>query len=179
MMPNRDSHLVSGILAGIVGGLAASWVMNKFMEDVGPKVQEAFQSAEGVEQPERQPGNEPPQDDATMKAADAIVSTVTGGRHLSHEGRRKGGPVVHYAFGAIMGGLYGALAECVPSTTAGFGTSFGSALFVGADLIAVPALNLSGPSKDAPASSLASPYGAHVVYGFTTEAVRRLVRAML
>jgi len=49
----------------------------------------------------------------------------------------------------------------------------------GADLVAVPALHLSGSSDDAPVSSLATPFAAHLVYGVTTEAVRRLVRAIL
>jgi hypothetical protein len=53
-----------------------------------------------------------------MKTADAIVSTVTGGRHLSFEQRQKGGPIVHYAFGAIMGGVYGALGYSPAATGA-------------------------------------------------------------
>lgn len=114
-----------------------------------------------------------------MKTADAVVSTVTGGRHLSREGKEKGGPIVHYTFGALMGGVYGAIAEELPLTTTGFGTAFGVALFTGADLIAVPALNLSGSSGEQPVSSLATPFAAHLVYGAATETVRRLMRALL
>lgn len=188
-MREQNNHsMVTGILAGVAGGLVASWVMNEFMEDVGPRVQKAIEG----EKPsngklgngkrgnvQRAAGAEPPREDATMKTADAIVSTLSGGRHLSYEGKKKGGPVVHYAFGAVMGGVYGALAERVPSTTAGFGTGFGSALFAGADLLAVPALHLSQSNGDEPVSSLATPFAAHLVYGLTTEAVRRLVRALL
>jgi putative membrane protein len=114
-----------------------------------------------------------------MKTADAVVSTLTGGRHLSHEEKEKGGPIVHYAFGALMGAVYGAVAEEMPTATTGFGTAFGAALFTGADLVAVPALNLSQSSGDEPISSLATPFAAHLVYGAATEAVRRLVRALL
>jgi hypothetical protein len=94
------------------------------------------------------------------------------------EGRQKGGPIVHYAFGALMGALYGAGAEYSSLVRAGFGTAFASALFAGADLWAVPTLGLSG-SSDASVSSLATPYSAHVVYGVATEGVRRLVRAVI
>jgi uncharacterized membrane protein YagU involved in acid resistance len=118
-------------------------------------------------------------EDATMKTADAIVSTVTGGRHLTFEQRQKGSPVVHYAFGAIMGGVYGALAEASPAATAGFGTAFAGALFAGADLVAVPALHLSASPAEVPASTLVTPFAAHLVYGVATEGVRRLVRAIL
>jgi uncharacterized membrane protein YagU involved in acid resistance len=114
-----------------------------------------------------------------MKTADAIVSTVTGGRHLWAEGKEKGGPIVHYAFGALMGAVYGAVAEQVPSVATGFGTAFGAALFTGADLVAVPALSLSETLSAEEIPPLATPFAAHLVYGAATEAVRRLVRALL
>jgi uncharacterized membrane protein YagU involved in acid resistance len=177
MRGRNNAHLASGIVAGIAGGLVAAWVMNEFMENVGPSIQKAVQGDESAGEHQEPVGPKP--DDATMKTADAVVSTVTGGMHLSHEGREKGGPIVHYAFGAIMGAAYGAIAEGIPATTFGFGTAFGAALFAGADLVAVPALNLSGSPSDAPASSLATPFAAHLVYGAATEAVRRLVRALL
>lgn len=177
MSERREAHVASGIVAGIAGGLVASWLMNEFMENVGPSLQKAVQ---GDKEPsEQQEPTGPKPDDATMKTADAVVSTVTGGRHLSHEGKEKGGPIVHYAFGAIMGATYGALAEGVPSATFGFGTAFGAALFAGADLVAVPALNLSESPSNSPVSSLATPFVAHLVYGASTDLVRRLVRALL
>jgi uncharacterized membrane protein YagU involved in acid resistance len=182
MSRRNDAHIASGIVAGIAGGLVASWVMNVFMENLGPQIQKAVQGDQQSKQEESQakkPQDEKAADDATMKTADAIVSTVTGGRHLSHEEKEKGGPIVHYSFGAIMGGIYGAVAEGLPQSTAGLGTAFGAALFTGADLIAVPALKLSESSGEQPVSSLATPFAAHLVYGATTEAVRRLVRALL
>ena len=177
MSSRNGAHLASGIVAGIAGGLVASWIMNEFIENLGTPLQKAVQ---GEDAPARQqPEQDEKSDDATMKTADAVVSAVTGGRHLSHEGKEKGGPIVHYTFGAIMGGVYGAVAEGLPETTFGFGTAFGAALFAGADLVAVPALNLSGSSGDAPVSSLATPFAAHLVYGAATETVRRLIRALL
>lgn len=184
-MSEDNKCLTRSLIAGAVGGLVASWVMNVFMAQAGETVTHAAQHLDGTahqQQPSsegNETNNDEPKIDATMKTADAVVSTVTGGRHLSLEGRQKGGPVVHYAFGGLMGALYGAAAEYAPSTRAGFGTVFASALFTGADLVAVPALNLSGSSKDSPVSSLASPFSAHIVYGVTTEAVRRLIRAAL
>jgi uncharacterized membrane protein YagU involved in acid resistance len=169
MAEQNGPRLLSGVMAGVAGGLLASWVMNVFMERVNGHSGEEQNQANG----------QPPKEDATMKTADAIVSTVTGGRHLSFEEREKGGPVVHYAFGAIMGGIYGALAEYSPAATAGFGTAFAGALFAGADLIAVPALKLSESAAEAPASTLVAPFAAHLVYGVATEGVRRLVRAVM
>ena len=112
-----------------------------------------------------------------MKAAEEIVHDVSGGRHLSHEERKQAGPVVHYLFGGLAGGLYGALAECAEWTSLGFGTVFGTLLFVGADLIAVPAFGLGPSAAEQPVASQATPLAAHLVYGATTDLVRRAIRA--
>jgi putative membrane protein len=178
-----EKHLLRGILAGAAGGLVAAWVMNKFIAGPGQKLQESLQSDEETQQQhqqqEQQEQSGEPKVDATMKAADAIVNVATGGEHLSMEGKQQGGPIVHYAFGAIMGGVYGGLAEYSSLARSGFGTSFGGVLFTGADLLAVPAFNLSPPLNKQPASALATPFAAHIVYGVTTELVRRIVRAIL
>lgn len=182
MAEDNSKHLMRGVVAGVAGGLVASWAMNVFMANAGSKVTEAAESVLG-EKPSGEeaglPPEEKPKRDATMKTADAVVSTVTGGRHLSFEQQQAGGPVVHYAFGALMGGLYGALAEYSSTARSGFGSLYGAGLFGGADLVAVPALHLGESSKETPVSALASPFAAHIVYGITTEAVRRLMRAML
>jgi uncharacterized membrane protein YagU involved in acid resistance len=181
MENGNGTSLAKGMIAGAVGGLVASWFMNVFMESAGPKLQEAVETQQEREQAERQQamqGNAP-KEDATMKTADAVVGMVTRGRHLTGQGKQVGGPTVHYAFGTIMGGLYGAAAEYSRVARVGNGTLFGAALFTGADMIAVPALDLSSASGEAPVSSLTKPYAAHLLYGATTEFVRRLVRAVL
>lgn len=81
-------------------------------------------------------------DRQSMKTADAIVSTTTGGRHLSLE-------------------------------------AFGGILFTDADLVAVPALHLSSASTDSPVGSYAAPFAAHLLYGATTDLVRRAIRFIL
>lgn len=174
MMDEQEKHPIRGILAGMAGGLVAAWAMNVFSEGPGKKLNAA------VEGQQPQPADQgAPQPDATMKAADRIVEEVTGGRHLTWEQQQEGGPIVHYAFGALMGGLYGGLAEYSPLVRSGFGTTFGSVLFGAADMLAVPALHLSGSPEDSPAASLVTPYVTHLVYGITTELVRRTVRLVL
>lgn len=170
-----EKHIMRGVVAGIAGGLVASWVMNQFIAGPGMKLQRAAQSPfENVEQKEHK--DDP---DSTMKVADAVASVATGGQHLTLQQQKSAGPLVHYAFGALMGGLYGGAAELVPSVKGGFGTTFGSALFAGADLVAVPALDLAPPATEEPLPAIGNHYAAHLVYGATTELVRRIVRAML
>ncbi len=180
---DRQKHVLRGILAGAGAGLAASWVMNQFMAGPGEKLQESLQTDEEkmgqqIRQMEQKESSEP-KVDATMKAADALVNTATGGRHLSMEEKQKAGPVVHYGFGALVGGLYGGVAEYSAAARRGFGTVFGGALFAGADLVAVPALHLSPPLNETEPKQLANPLAAHLVYGATTELLRRVFRAVL
>ena len=169
------THPVRGILAGVAGGLVAGWLMNVWSAGPGAAIAKELESPEEqIQLAEMSDG-----EDATMKTADALVSALEGGRHLTHEQREQGGPIVHYAYSAIMGGLYGGLAEYLPVVRSGFGTTYATALFAGGDLIAVPALGLSKPLSAYPPASYAGPFTAHLVYGVTTEFVRRVVRLIL
>jgi putative membrane protein len=172
----RQQSAVRGILAGMAGGLAAAWMMNQLVTGPGQKLQQAVQSDE--DKREQQAHSSEPKEDATMKAAEALVHAATGD-HRSRDEKEKGDPIVLYAFGALTGGLYGGLAEYSTTVTSGFGTSFGGVLFRSADLLAVPALNFGPAPSDQPASAEATPFAAHLVYGVTTELVRRIVRMML
>ena len=170
-----EKHLVRGVLAGVAGGLVASWVMNEFSSTLGQKLSNAVETPEEKQELKKESDGE----DSTMKAADKIVEGVTGGRHLTHEQREIGGPIVHYAMGAVTGGIYGALAEYTDIAKVGFGTTFGAAVFASADLFGVPAAGLGQWPGEYPVSSLANPFAAHLVYGATTELVRRLTRMIL
>ena len=173
-----QKHPVRGALAGLAGGLVAAWTMNLWSAGPGTA------RAERIETPEEKnqlanlsklSGGE----DATMKTADDLSTILRHGRHLTKEEKAKDGPIVHYTYAALAGALYGALAEYSPLVRSGFGTSYATALFAGGDLVAVPLLKLSKPVSDYPASSFANPFTAHLVYGATTELVRRLVRKVL
>src|SRR5438270_4940353 len=164
--PESSSHsrcLLRGMLAGALGGLFASWVMNGFIAGA-MKMQETMKSPEEkAKEKFQRPKSEEESEDSTMKVADAVTWLVTG-QHLSKEGKQKGGPIVHYAFGTLMGACYGALAELSHSTTAYAGTAFGTGLFIAADEIMVSALGLSKPPTQQPASGQLTHYAAHLVY---------------
>ena len=64
-------------------------------------------------------------------------------------------------------------------TTRGYGTAFGAALFAVADEVVVPAAGLSDQPTEIPMSLHALALFSHMVYGATTEGVRRLTRAAL
>ena len=170
----KETNFWGGLFAGVAGGVAAAWIMNEFIAGPGQKMQAAITRAEG-----RQPAKQDPDEvDSTAKVADTAAVMATGGQHLTFAQKQKGGSVVHYAFGGTMGGLYGVLAEYLPAVKGGFGTTYATALFTVADVIAVPALNLSKPASEQDPASLAEYYAAHLVYGVSTEFVRRVVRKL-
>ena len=179
----QEGDVVKGLAAGLVGGLVASWTMNRF-QDVWTKVAEGVEGSQGdgpsAEQEgeggAQQSGGE--QDDATVKAASAISEGIFD--HKLTKGEKKiAGPAVHYAFGTSVGGLYGAVAELAPEVTAGAGLPFGAAFWLVADEGAVPLLGLSKGPTEYPPSTHVYALASHFVYGLTAEVVRRAVRNAL
>ncbi len=118
------------------------------------------------------------EDDATMKAADRLVVLATH-KHLTREQKRKAGPIVHYGYGALLGAIYGALAEMDLMVTKGIGTAFATTAWLAGDEVALSALGLAAPPTKYPISVHANALESHLVYGTTTELVRRGVRAVL
>ena len=170
-----------GALSGALGGLAAAWVMNQFQAGVS-KASSAMQqgNGEGRQSPQSSRGQQQQSsdEDATQKAAQAI-SEATTGRTLTKKQKQTAGPIVHYAFGSLMGAAYGSAVELAPLVRSGWGLPFGTLLWLGADEVAVPAFGLSQSPMKAPASTHASALASHLVYGATADVVRRAVRALL
>jgi putative membrane protein len=162
-------------VAGAVGGLVGSWAMNQFQAGwsrVAAALQERQAERRGNEESAPSGG-----EDATMKTADAISRRLLG-RPLTRREKQAAGPVVHYVFGCSTAAVYGALAELVPVTRMAWGLPFGAAVWLGADEVAVPAFGLSRPATAFPLSTHAMALASHLVYGLTTEGVRRLVRRL-
>lgn len=181
-----EGDVWKGIAAGLIGGLVASWTMNRF-QDVWLKLSEnngqsagARSAEQGKEYEEKQPanGNNEEQDDTTVKAASAISEGIFGHK-LTKDEEKIAGPAVHYGLGTAVGGLYGAVAEVVPEVTTGTGLPFGAAFWLVVDETAVPLLGLSKPPTEYPISTHVYALASHFVFGLTTELVRRALRRAL
>lgn len=160
-MTPAPTHLAKGLAAGIAAGLAAAWIMGEFHALVF-----------------RVPGLSPPPaegKDSTVKTAVAISERLFH-HELSPDEEKAVGSAVHYAFGAGVGGLYGAAAEIAPVVSRAAGLPFGIAVWLGAHVITVPALGLAPPITRSPAPFEAVELAAHLVYGAATELLRRLLR---
>ena len=180
----HEPSVLKGMAAGVVGGLVASWTMNQFQQAWGKVAEEVEkrQATNGNGRGKRKSNGAQSEgkegEDATVKTADKVAETVLD-RHLTEDEKEKAGPAVHYAFGAVMGGIYGVASEFAPTAARGQGVPFGTALFLGADEIALPALNLTKSPAKYPLSTHAYGLASHFVYGLTTEWVRRAVRSQL
>lgn len=163
-MRRRGNDPWKGLLAGMAAGLVASWAMNQF---------QFLWNRVRPHRRERPP--DPAAEDATVKAA-RKVSEGLFHHGLTEQEKRWAGPLVHYAFGAAVGGLYGAVAEKDRRVTAGAGLPFGTAFWLVADETAVPLLGLSEPPNRYPPSVHLYALASHWVFGATAELVRRTLR---
>lgn len=188
---NGNGEVWKGVVAGLAAGFVASWTMNQF-QAAWTKLAEGFEKPHGAQSMQPSEGGTPnqmqssgeqgqqkeDQDDATVKAAKAISEGVFGHK-LTKDEKKPAGAVVHYAFGTMTGGVYGAMAELAPQVTTGAGMPFGGAFWVVADEVAVPLLGLAKGPTEYPLSTHAYSLASHLVYGLTTELGRRAVRHVL
>ena len=181
--------LVKGAAAGLVGGLTASWVMNRFQSMLSrllenkekPHGAQSIQEGSpthGVGSELKKRGIEDPEDDAAERTANFIAATAFD-TELSKNEKRHAGAAVHYAFGVVTGALYGAASEIWPRATVCAGLAFGAVVWLTADEMAVPLLGLSRPAQDYPLSKHAYALTSHLVYGVTTEGIRKIVRGAM
>ena len=169
-----------GLLAGAAGGLVGTIVMTQFQNGWQKVAEKRRFGATRKQETRSRVRTSEEKEDTTMNAAGKLAKAA--GRELTHEQRKQASPWVHYGFGTAMGALYGMAMETPPRGVRAqripfFGSLFGSALFLGADEMAVPALGLAEASAS-PSSHLYG-WASHMVYGATAEFVRRQIRSRI
>jgi len=164
---NHEPSILKGLAAGAIGGLAASWVMERFQY-----AWMAMANNKSQTQETKETSNEEP---ATIKAAEAVSQKLFG-HELTKDEKKLAGDVVHYATGGTSAAVYGVAAEFVPGVTAGAGIPFGTAVWLVIDEGAVPLMHLSKGPAEYPLSNHLYALASHFVYCVTTEVVRRTLR---
>ena len=192
MKRRKARNVAKGMAAGLVGGLVATVVMTQFQALAGKYLEDSEESqgdqssqeesshkanASGKDSNHKQEQEEE-DDDATAKLAGIIAKRVFH-RELSKPEKKKAGSVIHYAFGSVVGALYGAVAELQPEVTTGNGLVWGTGVWATADETAVPMLGLSESPAQQPLSIHAYALSSHLVYGGTLEMVRSMLRKRL
>ena len=157
------SRLWKSIGAGALGGLFASYAMNKYSDAISA-TSRAITGQPSLNQDE----------DATVKTAQAI-SRLAFHHELTDSEKRWAAPAVHYSMGVGFGAVYGFLAEKVPATAAGLGLPYGTAVWIGADEVAVPAMGFAKGPAETSLSAHLNALASHLVYGVVTAATRKLM----
>jgi len=192
--PDTSRNVVKGALAGMAGGLVASWVMNRLQH-----VMESSTAGDGIAGDHATPVVPPiaeeqlasttysssapqlfskpnPQPAPTVRMANRISKTFLR-RELPAEQENVAGQSVHYGFGTLLGGVYGAVAEMRPEVVARLGgVPFGMTVWLLAEELALPALHLRAGAKEVSLKKHAAGLANHFAYGATADGVRRLLR---
>jgi putative membrane protein len=150
----QPRSLAKGLVAGLIGGFAGT-IAKTFAERLFP--------------PRTDGEPEPPE----------VLAEQVAGPALAPGMKAIAGESIHWGFGLAVGAAYGALAEFYPAATAKEGASFGMALEALTHEGALPVLGLSAEPEDQTPRARASEMTSHVVYGVSTEIVRRFVRRRL
>jgi hypothetical protein len=161
-------------LAGLAGGLAGAFAMEHLQRALGKLSPDIGGAPGGGGQQYRKPQSEP----STYKAAD-VAARATTGAPLPAEYKPAAGSLVHYAFAGTLGAIYGAATAQDRNVAAGAGLPFGAAVWIAADELGMPLVGLAKPPTDYPLKDHATTFASHLVFGATTDAVRRLVLAAL
>src|SRR5271156_238753 len=152
--PRRKRSLFKGFLAGAIGGLVGA----------------AAKAAAEAVYPPRTLGQIPPP---------AVLVNRMAGRPLTEQEEEVSVQAIHWGFGALAGGVYGALAEYQPAVTERLGITFGLTLCGMTLVSALPMMGLTEKPEDQPVREHASELVTHAIYGVATELTRRLARKLL
>jgi putative membrane protein len=168
---------IKGAVAGAIAGAAGAYTMERFqqwwneMEKAAAPKRRAHAIRDGATD---KATDEP----ATVKAAERVAKKVLD-TDLPEELKPAAAEAVHYTTGATIGAVYGFVAEILPPARMFNGLLMGAVVWWTADNMYVPSQRLGKKPEQVPPSKHAYALASHLVYGFTTELVRRMVRLVL
>lgn len=164
----KSSCLIRDIAMGLVAGAAATFVMDKVstwgysLED--PKVRDYEEKLRN--------GEYPPE--VLAKKATEFATGVTPAKETTN----KLGMAIHWGYGILWGGLFGALRSRVPVIGSAAGLTYGTGLWLIGDELMMPVLKLSPCSTDFPWQNHVRAFTNHAAYGsslwLTLEVLSRL-----
>lgn len=148
--------LVRGLVAGAAGAALQSRFFKATAKLTPPTPPEAFSPPEAQQQQEM----------ATETVARRAYEQVAQQGPLSPEQKAKGSQLVHYAFGAGWGGLYGLSCETFPGCRTVLGASaFATTVWMVSDNVLLPAFKLAAWPNAYPAKTHLYAWVAHLAYG--------------
>jgi uncharacterized membrane protein YagU involved in acid resistance len=181
-----DGSSVRDALAGALGGIVGTWAMataNAVWTGLTPVPDDPRRAREretrlrnaGVgagrhaqSEPRSHQRGISPGERAVAAVARQIAAAPIEPRH-----RERLGSALHYGFGATAGALYGLLARRWPAAAFGRGTGYGTAVWLVADELVVPAMGIADSPTHTPLRRHAYALVGHWAYGLALDLVRR------
>ena len=166
-----------------LAGLAA---MRVYWQGVAPKVEEKVNLGGSDVYPvdlddiSIVEGHNRGEESATAVLGSLIYRTIVGEEPQTEETKELLSYLVHWGYGILQGGLYGAWqANNGRSPDLKSGATFATGLWLLGDELVVPLLGLqSGPTAVAPEGHI-NRLGAHLAYGLATAVTSRLLHKIL
>lgn len=172
-------------MAGSLAGLAA---MRAYWQSIAPAVQEnvdlggtdVYPDPVDLDDVSLVGQQHEEQESATAALGRLVYHSVTGKTPETEETKQLLSYLVHWGYGILQGGLYGAWrAGNGRAPDFRSGAAYATGLWLLGDEAAVPALGLqAGPTATAPKGHL-NRLGAHLAYGLTTAVTSRLLHKLL
>lgn len=148
---SRKRSLPRGLLAGLIGGIVGAGVMVVAEEIFPPRAED-------------QPS--------------PIAILASGGKTAPAVTAPASWQALHWALGAVVGGVYGVATELEPSLAAWRGAAFGITLNRLTHESLLPRMGLAPPKEQQSTQARVSGWISHAAYGIATDSVRRLVRRL-
>lgn len=183
--PDHWHHFAVGLVGGAVGVLA----MDLFRQHVSPLLMpdDNGQGANGNTR-QGQGGSERQQaslslvgqhhrpDESATAALGRIMYHAVEDRDPDKETKSELSNLVHWSYGVVQGGLYGAVRQEVAGGDLLGGALFGAGLWLLGDELAVPLLGLQDGPGAAPPSTHLNRLALHLTYGIATAATTQLLK---
>jgi putative membrane protein len=178
MFNRHQPEPLKGALAGAVAGILSSFLkalaeppLQKVAEGIWPPT--AVQKEMVGADPTGHLDNMPPAVMVEAAAENLADTTLSRKQKLAYQ------QVIHYTMGALLGALYGVLAEYEHPVTRGLGVPAGAAMYLMTHATAVPATGFQRPPWQLPRAAVAWEAGSHLVFGAGLELARRPIRKLL
>ena len=124
-------------------------------------------------------GRQAGEDEASTEAVGRIGFETVTGHEPDEETRARLGQAVHWGYGVLLGGVYGALRDDAHAPDLLGGLGYGTAAWVIGDELMVPALGLSEGPTAHPWADHARALGAHLVYGAATSVATHALKRVM
>lgn len=186
--PNRWKGFVTGMLGSLAGLIA----MRAYWQKVAPALRRQSKEQGVGDSAEVYPesldldslavaGQQYEGEESSTAALGRMLYTwVAGKEPESQETKTMLSYLVHWGYGMLQGGIYGALSS---SEDDGLdilaGPAYAAGLWLFGDELAVPMLGLQSGPTDVPPVQHANRLGAHLAYGLATSITTGLLRRIL